>query len=68
MKSLRQYFVDDMRRLDAGQTLVESLELETQFAIVDSHAMQDRRIQIIEVDRVFGDVVAEVVRFAERES
>jgi hypothetical protein len=29
--------------------------------VVDSHDVQDRRLQVVHVDRVLGDVVAEVV-------
>ena len=47
--------------LDAGQAQVQSLKSDGQAAVVDAQAMQDRGVQIVNVDRVFSDVVAEVV-------
>ncbi len=50
--------------VDAGQTHVESLKFVRQVAIVDSHAVQDRRVEFVDMDRVLGDVVTEVIRLA----
>ena len=51
-------------RLDAGQPLVEALELEREPLVVDAQAVQDRGVQVVDVDRVLDDVVAEVVGLA----
>ena len=59
-----QDFADHPTFLDPGQTLVESLKRGREATIIDSHQVQDRRIQIANVNGVFDDVVAEVVGFA----
>ena len=38
--------------LDAGQTLVETLEPKHQAAVIDSELVEDGGIQVIDVDRV----------------
>ena len=53
-----------MGGLDAGEALVEALRFETEFRVVDSHAMQQRRVEIKEADRIADDVVGEVVGLA----
>ena len=50
--------------VDAGDPHVESLELVRQLAIINSHAVQNCCVQLMDVDRVFSDVITEVVRFA----
>src|SRR6516165_3568425 len=54
--------------LDAGQAHVESLELEAQPSVVDAQAVENRRIHVVDVDRVGNDVVAEVVGFPKHDS
>ena len=49
--------------MDVGQAVVATLILERHFAVIDSHAMQDRGVQIVDVYRITSDVVAEVIRF-----
>ena len=49
---------------DAGEPHVEALELEGQAAVVDAQAVQDRGVEVVDVDRVLDDVVAEVVGLA----
>ena len=36
-----------------------------QLRVVDAEAVEDRRLQVVDVDGVFGDVVAEFVGFAD---
>ena len=50
--------------LDAGEADVEALELEAQPPVVDAQAVEDRGVQVVDVDRVGDDVVAEVVGLA----
>ncbi len=38
-----------------------ALELEGQLRVVDAQAVQDRGVQVVDVDRIADDVVAEVV-------
>ena len=53
-----------MMFLHAGQPHVQPLELERQPSVVDAQAVQDRRVQVVDVDRVLDDVVAEIVGLA----
>ena len=46
--------------LDTGQALVEALEGVSEPAIVDSHAMQDGGVEVVKVNGVLDDVVAEI--------
>jgi hypothetical protein len=43
------------------ETLLEALEWKDKPFVVDAHAMKDRGIQIVNVNRFLQDVVAEVV-------
>ena len=65
METLLLRVVDEQARaviIDiAGVPLVESLELVRELGVVDAEAVQDRRVQIVDVDCVFGDVVTEIV-------
>src|SRR5205823_10046660 len=47
-----------------SQPMMPSLELERQAGVVDAQAVQDRRVQVVDVDRIAGDVVAVGVGFA----
>ncbi len=64
MRLLGQDRFHRMLFFHAGQANVESLVLNREKLVVDSQAVQDRRIQIVDVDRVRGDVVTELIRFA----
>src|SRR5262249_18031675 len=50
--------------LDAGEADVEALELVRQTLVVDAEAVQDRRVQIVNVHGVVDDVVTKVVGLA----
>ena len=47
--------------MHVGQPVVPSLVPERQLGVVDAQAMQDRGVQVMDVDGIAGDVVAEVV-------
>jgi hypothetical protein len=64
MRSLGEYFPDDLGLLDACEPLIKALEPERQPAVVDAEAVQDSRIQIIDTDRVRDHVVTEIIGFA----
>ena len=51
-----------------GQAEVAALELVGQPRVVDAQAVQDRGVQVVDVDGVVHDVVAEVVGLAERDA
>jgi hypothetical protein len=61
--NLEQDFTHRVMLLDAGKPRVEPLELVAQASVIDAQAVQDRGVEIVDVDRVFSDVVAELVRF-----
>src|SRR5206468_440071 len=54
----------DSLRLGAGQPLVKALEIVSQPLVINAHQVEDRRIDVANVDRVADDVVAEIVCFA----
>ena len=43
--------------VDIGQTVLTAFEFERQLFVINAQAMQDRRVQVVNVDRVAGDVV-----------
>ena len=47
--------------MHVGQPMVPPLVLERQFGVVDPQAMEDRGVQVMDVDGVSSDVVTEVV-------
>src|SRR5579883_2990127 len=59
-----QQFLQHALRLDAGQALIESLELEREAFVVDAQAVQNGGVQVVHVDRLVDHVVAEVVGLA----
>ena len=46
------------------EPVVAALEFERQPRVVDAQAMQHRRVQVMNMHRVAGNIVAEVVRLA----
>ncbi len=50
--------------MDVGQAEVAALEPVGQLRVVDAEQVQDRGLEVVDVDRVLGDVVAEVVGLA----
>ena len=52
---------DDMRLFDPGQALVQALEREGQFLVVDAQLVQDGCVQVAHGHGVLHDVVAEIV-------
>ena len=53
--------LDRVRFLYPSQFLAEALELEAEAIVVNAEAVQDRGVQVTDVDRVLDDVVAEVI-------
>ena len=60
-RSSDQQFIDDACAFDAGQSPVEALILHCEAFVIDSQRPQDRGVQIVDVNRVFDDVVSVVV-------
>lgn len=55
---------NDLGWLNAGQSLVETLVLEGESLMIDSQQVQDRGVEVADVDRILNDVVGEVVRLS----
>ena len=47
--------------MNVGQPLVASAVSKRQFLVIESHLVQDRRVQVVEVDRVFDDRLTDFV-------
>ena len=45
------------------ETIIASLVREDQLLMVDAQKMQDGRVEIVNMDRVLGDVVGEIICF-----
>ena len=58
--SLRQDIPDDTP-VDVGQAVMPALKLIRQPFVIDPQAVQHSRVQIVHMDRILHDVVAEVV-------
>ena len=52
-----------MGRFDTGQSLVKPLRLVAELLVVKTEQMQHRRMEIVNVDRVFHNIIAEIVSF-----
>jgi len=53
--------------MHVGESEVAALVFVGQPGVVDAQAVQDRRLQVVDVHRVACDVVAVVVRLADRQ-
>ena len=63
--TLRDDLVDHVA-VDIGQAVVAALELVRELRVVEAELVQDRRLQIVNVDLVFGGAEGEFVRLAVR--
>ena len=64
---LTQHFGDGAA-FHIRQAEVAALELEGQLGVIDAQGAEDRRVEIVHVDGVADDVVAEVVGLAVSEA
>ena len=62
LPNLSQNFMDNLA-VHIRETEVSSLETISQFRVIETEQMQDRRMKIVHVNAVFGDVEPEFVRF-----
>lgn len=63
--SLRQNVIDDFP-MHIRQTKIAACMMEGEAFVVETQTVQDRRLQVMDVDRIFGDVESEVVGGSER--
>src|SRR5437879_3437797 len=49
---------------DTSQPLIQALELIGEEPMINSQAMENGGIDVADMNRIFGDVVAEIVRLA----
>jgi hypothetical protein len=52
--------LDDIS-VDIGETVAATLKAEGQFCVVDAQAVEQCGMQVVDVDRVLGDVIAVVI-------
>lgn len=50
--------------MDIGQAIIPTLIPISQLLVVDAHQVHDGRIYIVNMDRVLGDIITEVVGFS----
>jgi hypothetical protein len=60
--------LDHLLRLNARQSLIKSLKLERKPFVIDAHAMQNGRVDIVDMHRIANHVVAEIVSLAKQEA
>lgn len=53
-----------MNLFNAGKALVETLMPNSEAAMLDTHAMKDGCIELVEMHRILSDVVTEIIGFA----
>ena len=56
-------FCDHAASLNSGEALIQALVRKAETLVVDSQLMKHRRVEVANVDWIFGDVVAEVIGF-----
>src|SRR5437867_2059798 len=54
--------------MNIRQAEIPPLKAVSQFLVVDAQAVKDGRVEIVDVHRVFGDIVAVVIRLAEADA
>src|ERR1700733_1467171 len=64
ISTLSNQFLDHAGWFDAGQTLVEPLVAVAEPFVIETQQVQDRGMELVDVDRVFDDVVGEIVGLA----
>ena len=54
--------------MHVGQAVLAAFEFERQLFVIDAHTVQDRGVQIVNMDRIVRNIVREVVRSPEGDS
>ena len=63
---LRKDLLDEAA-VNVGQTVIAALKAIRKSLVINAQAMHDRGVKIVDVDRILGDVVTELVGFAVRD-
>src|SRR6185436_6713992 len=66
-RELGEQFLDDVA-VNVGEPELTALELVGEFRVVEPHQVKDGRVEIVHFHGVLDDVVAEVVRFSNRDA
>ena len=53
-----------IHRFNAGETLVKALVSNCKAAVIDAHTVENGSIQLVEVHRVFSNIITEIISFA----
>ena len=53
-----------IHRFNAGETLVKALVSNCKAAVIDAHTVENGSIQLVEVHRVFSNIITEIIRGA----
>jgi hypothetical protein len=56
----------DQFAMHVGQPEITALETICQLRVVETELMQDRRVQVVDMDPILRDVETEIVRLAHR--
>ena len=64
---LRQDLADNFT-FHISKTEIPALEAVGKFLVIEAQQVKDRRLQVVDVDRIFGDAEAEIVGGAEGEA
>src|SRR5712691_7755401 len=59
-----QNFLNDVA-MHVGQAIVAALEAERQARVIEAQAIEQRRVEVVDVDRIASDVEAVIVGLAE---
>ena len=62
--ALNNQLFDNLARLHAGESLIESLVFERELLVIETQQMQHGSVEIVDVAGVFDDVIGEVVGFS----
>jgi len=55
---------DHLRGIDAGEPLVETLKLVSELVVIDAEGVQDRGVQVTDMDRIFSNIETQLIGFA----
>ena len=54
--------------MHVGQPVVPALEAEREFLVIETEQVQDRRVQVVDVDAIARDMEAKFIGLADRDA